>query len=167
MFADFTKISTHFFNEFYITNYDLLKGLVEKNNIIQQKNVRTQPCISIRTGIIPCSEADTENRNYDTAGIMHQEPKDIMGFSVVIMINSGKKETTQEALNITATIAQRVKYIIEKPEFSDFDKIDDIDCRITSIEESSNIVIDEANSEYVLHLFVVKGIYKTIFRPFS
>jgi len=155
MFTDFSKISRYFYDLLAVANYDLLKEVVKKNNVVQKSNARTEPSISIRTGIIPFEDATVGTDFYEN------NFSGWSGFSCVIIIDSGKKETSQEAFNIVATISQRVKYIFQNS-FSDLIKIDDIPCNICSIQEVSDIAIEDGKSEFVFQMFVINGIFNSI-----
>jgi hypothetical protein len=55
-----------------------------------------------------------------------------------------------------------VKYIIEQTEFANFTAIADIPCFITSIQEISDVGIDDAKSEYYYQMFMIKGVFSSV-----
>jgi len=154
VFSDFTKISKYFYDLFAVQNYDLLKDLVKKNNIVAKKNVRSDASISIRTGVIPFDDAIAGTDLYEA------EMPEYSGFSCVIIIDSGKREASQDALNIVASISQRVRYILLQQDFKYFTNIAGIPVNILNLEENSDISIDDSKSEFVYQMFAITGIYK-------
>lgn len=153
-YYDFNEIS-NFFYRIILDNCDAFEGIVKQKNIVQKQDYSSEANISVLTNWIP-----TEELNEYISGFEDFWNKNILGFGCLIQASAGQELNSQEAFNITTSIVQRLKVLLEDYENGFSINNEKMKMTIYNIDFMSITNPDNPTSDFALSICRIVGIWK-------
>ena len=153
-YYNFKEVSDFFYN-LLLENSSVFEGLVEPKNILQTQHGSGEANISILTNWIPLDEIKDE--------LMCEDYWDdnYLGFGCLIQASGGHEATSQDAFNVSTSIIQRLKVLLDSYGQGFTIKNEKIHLTIYNIDYASVTDPDHPTSDFAISICRIIGIWKS------